>query len=996
MFVPLSLHSNYSLLSGATAVDDLVRAAQAFGYESVALTDVDNLYGAIVFFKYCREKKIRPITGTELTTDAGTLTLLAADAHGYANICRLITERMINDRPVPLASVIAREQGIVCIAHEPDTARTLRDVFGVRGYLGIVGDTDSRSYYVMMERMKFVAQHHLQAVALAPVYFLSPFDYPTHQVLTAIRLNNSVAKLHEGDAQPPGYYFRSPDEIASIFAPFPELIATTEVVAAQCQFAFALGTYTMPHVPIDGSGTAFEKLWDRAFRGVRERYPVITHAVMDRLEHELQVIDALGFSEYFLVAHDIVNFCHRQGIPCVGRGSAASSIVSYALGITDICPIEFNLYFERFLNAARRDPPDIDLDICGRRRDEVLAWVYERYGTERVAAVCSIITMQSRAVVREVSKAMGLTDDEISTVAKRLPHGSLHWSLTLLGRRPERNDIELDTEPFKSILAFSRKLDGFPRHLGMHPCGIVIAPDDLASRVPLEWATKGLIVTQYDMYSIDDLGLIKMDLLGQRALTILSDVLMHLKKRGIAIDLHAIPPRDPDAMRLVAEGRTLGVFQIESPGMRTLLKQMPIRTINDICLALSVIRPGAADSGAKEKFVQIVNGKAEPEYLCEELRPILEETFGCVIYQEQVMRIVGAIAGLSLTDADRIRRAMTKGRSTQEMESMQQTFLQGARRIVDADTAQRIWELVARFSGYGYCKAHAMTYAHISYREAYLKARYPAEYMAAVCSSEAGYYHVSVYVEEAKRLGVRVLLPDINHSEYYYTVEQDAMRIGFMQVKNLERATVDRIIEARTCEGFFTSLGDLLTRVAIDETEVEMLIKCGALDCFENTRPELLWKLKLQYAEHRKSGTENLLIAAEPAWAIIPHVADFGLVKKYEMEFALLDVSARCHPTELLRAAPGIVPSTEFAQHTGKTIKSMGWIVAYRRTATKDRKEMLFLTCEDRVGIYEVILWPELCARDGDIMYKSRMIEITGKVEKQGQIVAEKVRAVLN
>jgi DNA polymerase III alpha subunit len=299
--------------------------------------------------------------------------------------------------------------------------------------------------------------------------------------------------------------------------------------------------------------------------------------------------------------------------------------------------------------------------------------------------------------------------------------------------------------------------------------------------------------------------------------------------------------------------------------------------------------------------------------------------------------------------------------------------------------------MVARFSGYGYCKAHAMTYAYISYREAYLKLRYPAAYMAAVCSGEAGYYHVSVYVEEAKRLGVRVLLPDINKSQWLYTVEKGAMRVGFMQVKNLPRETVNAIIVAREADGFFTSLGDFLARVPIDKAHLESLIKCGAFDAFENTRPELLWKLKLLDKERERRVAEGVLIAAEPLWTIVPHVPDYDATKKYHMEYEILDVSVRCHPTELLRPTPGTVPSREFAKHTGKVIKTIGWIVAYRRTTTKDRKEMLFLTCEDRSGIYEAILWPEVCSRDGDVMHRSRMVEITGTVESHGQIVASKV-----
>ncbi len=988
------LHSNYSLLAGTAPVEELVRAAAKFGYARAALTDTDNLYGAVAFAKACREKKITPIVGAELTTTLGIATLLAKDDEGYANLCALITDRHLNEHPVPPDMLAAHARGLVAIAHDTALAPVVHQVFRDDGFLGVVAGTGARAYAAMLDRMALAERNGWHTVGIGPVWFLSPFDHPTHKVLTAIRRNTSVAKLSERDIEPADRYFRSPDEIASCFAPFPELVAATASIADRCAFQFQFGTYHMPRLPLLPSGAdPYAALWERAFAGVRERYDPITTDVMQRLTRELDVIHRLGFSAYFLLAHDIVDYCHRHGIPCVGRGSAASSIVSYALGITDICPIQHGLYFERFLNDGRRDPPDIDIDICGRRRDEVLAYVYERYGTDAVAAVCSVVTLQARSAVREVAKAIGLTADEINAVAKRLPHGPLEWALTLLDRRPEGRDMALETEPFKSVIAFCRKIDGFPRHIGMHPCGIVVAPRKLTTLVPLQWVAKGLAVTQCDMYAVDDVGLIKMDLLGQRALTIVSDTLAHIERTtGTRIDLHAIPPDDEPTFRFINEGRTLGIFQLESPGMRTLLKQMKIESVNDVCLGLSVIRPGAADSGSKEQFVKIMNKKAEPVYLHEALRPILGDTLGCVIYQEQVMQIVRQVAGLSLTEADGIRRAMTKQRGKQEMESMRQAFLDGAAPVVGEEIAEKIWDMVARFSGYGYCKAHAMTYAHISYREAYLKLRYPAEYMAAVCSAEAGYYHVSVYVEEAKRLGVRVLLPDVNKSQWLYTVEKNnAMRVGLMQVKNLPRETADAIVAARAQDGFFTSLGEFLERVPIDPSHVESLIKCGAFDAFENTRPELMWKLKLLADRPAVAAGAPPLIAAEPAWGIVPHVPDFDVAKKYRMEFDLLEISVRCHPTELLRSVAGTVPSTEFAKHVGKEIHTVGWIVAYRRTTTKERQEMLFLTCEDRVGIYEVILFPEVCARDGDIMFRSRMVEVTGTVETHGQIVAVRV-----
>jgi DNA-directed DNA polymerase III PolC len=705
------------------------------------------------------------------------------------------------------------------------------------------------------------------------------------------------------------------------------------------------------------------------------------------------------------------------------------------------------LYFERFLNEQRGDCPDIDIDICGARRDELLDYVYEHWGTDHVAMIGSFITMHARLAVREVAKVFGVPPGEVDRFTKRLPHRPVREILTAIRDLPECRDLPVDDEPWKTVLQVALRLDEAPRHLGIHPCGTVISARPLARLTPLERAAKGIVVTQYDMHAIEALGLIKMDLLGQRGFTTMSLALDNIEKakgtkeivekscvapdgmtprpKAREIDFDAIPENDPATCEVIATGRTMGVFQIESPAMRGLLRMMAARKLEEVAQALALIRPGAAEYGSKELFVKRLRGEEEVKYAHPSLQTILGDSLGVCIFQEQVMQISQAFGDMSLAEADLVRRSSVKYSGRSDHLRLREKFLLAAG-MMGLSEAQReeTWMMVEKFAGFGFCKAHAATYADISYRMAYLKTHHTAEFLAAMCSAGAGFYHVSAYVEEAKRWGIAMRLPSVNHSRMEYTAEDGedgkrALRVGLMQVKGLRVETMTAIVQAREEGGAFRSMEDFVHRVPVECDEIESLIKCGALDEMNNeacamTRPEMLWRWNLLQAADKNSQTsaprfhagqgivlprtEALFAEANAPDAIGVALAEmqtpeYTLEQKLRYEREILEVCVSGHPLDFL-PRNGEVWSNELAGLRGKRVTLCGWVVTYRHVGTKNYRNMMFVTLEDQRGVYEVVLFPDAYDRYGGLVFETRTMRVTGRVEPDGQIKGEKLEAL--
>ncbi len=1039
--------------------------------------------------------------------DSLAMVLLAMDMEGYSNLCQLVTLRHLgttklanlpvsalqsgryqtgpgtveenvdsaetDGRPVTLQELAEHSRGVIALrplsarAQDAGTRRgtnheslatshfsRLKEIFSDRLYIEVqhLSPGDGRT---LREAEHLGREVGIPLVATNNVHFLRPEEHLHHRAVNAIRTGGLLTTVAPPEITTGEAWFKPAAEMQKCFPDHPEWLEATQQIADRCNLELELNKMILPECSVPDGESAFSYLWKLSFDGARKRYKPLRPEVLSRLTHELEVIEHWHLAPYFLLVHNIVEEARRRGIPAVARGSAASSMVTYCLGISRVCPLRWGLYFERFLNEQRGDCPDIDIDICGARRDELLDYVYEHWGSERVAMIGSFITMHARLAVREVAKVFGVPPGEVDRFTKRLPHRPVREILQAIRQLPECRDLPINDEPWKTILQVALRLDDAPRHMGIHPCGTVISAQPLTRLTPLERATKGIVVTQYDMNAIEDLGLIKMDLLGQRGFTTMSLALDNIERSlrfvgaqhavpafeapsvapdGVTpcpkpreLDFDAIPENDPETCAVIAAGRTMGVFQIESPAMRGMLRLMNARTLEEMAIALAIIRPGAAEYGSKELFIKRLRGKEKLAYPHDSLKPILADTLGVCIYQEQVMQIAQAVGKLSLAEADIVRRTSVKYSGQADYNRLRGKFDEAANMMgLTKHQREESWQMVEKFAGFGFCKAHAATYADVAYRMAYLKTHHPAEFLAAMCSAGAGFYHVSAYVEEAKRWGIAVRLPSVNYSRMAYTAEtgangKRALRVGLMQIKGLRIETITAIVRAREQAGPFRSLEDFLRRVAVERDEIESLIKCGAFDDLGNstdhashktTRPEMLWQWNLLQASGKcahasvsrssaialPTKTETLFAEASTPDPVAVALAEmqmpeYTLEQKLRYEREILEVCVSGHPLDFL-PRNGEAWSDELPGLLGKRVTLCGWVITYRHVGTKNYRNMMFVTLEDQRGVYEVVLFPDVYDRYGGLVYETRTMRVTGRVEPDGQINGEKLEAL--
>ncbi len=1118
MFVHLHCHSHYSFLRGAAPPEEIIAVAVAQKMPAVAQTDTNGLYAAVPFYQAAVAAGVKPIVGVVIDVEfrashfaarkskfeirnsqSASMVLLAADMEGYSNLCQLVTLRQLgttelakskhpgkdDGRPVTLEELAKHSRGVIALGPLPTRMRDtdtshespvtshqslitshfarLKDIFDNRLWIEVqhLSPGDGR---MLREAERIGRELGVPLVAANNVHFLRPEEHLHHRAVNAIRTGGLLTTVAAPDITTGEAWFKPAAEMQKLFPDHPEMLRATLDVAERCNLELTLNKTIFPEFPVPEGESAFSYLWKLCFAGAQRRYRPLRPEVLSRLTHELGVIEKLHLAPYFLLVWEIVEEAKRSGIPAVARGSAASSMVTYCLGISCVCPLRWGLYFERFLNEQRGDCPDIDIDICGARRDELLDYVYEHWGAEHVAMIGSFITMHARLAVREVAKVFGVPPGEVDRFTKRLPHRPVREILQAIRDLPECRDLPVDDEPWKTILQVALRLDDAPRHMGIHPCGTVISARPLNRLTPLERATKGIVVTQYDMNAIEALGLIKMDLLGQRGFTTMSLALDNIEKEveevkevkeikeknnvapdGVTprpkareIDFDAIPENDPATCDVIAAGRTMGVFQIESPAMRGLLRMMKARTLEEMAQALALIRPGAAEYGSKELFIKRLRGEEKIEYPHPALENILGDTRGVCIFQEQVMQISQVAGEMSLAEADIMRRSSAKFSGRRDLDRLRGKFLL-ASGMMGLTTKQReeTWMMVEKFAGFGFCKAHAATYADISYRMAYLKTHHPVEFLAAMCSAGAGFYHVSAYVEEAKRWGIEVRLPSVNHSRMEYTAEEEirqtrmsvpplfadgkrALRVGLMQVKGLRVETITAIVRAREEDGAFRSLEDFLRRVAVEKDEIEALIKCGAFDevgdevsdqTGENargmTRPAMLWRWNFLQTGGKSAPPRAAVPLREPctlfaeasgddrigrALAGMP-AADYTQEQRLWYEREILEVCVSGHPLDFL-PRNGEVWSDELDGLRGERVTLCGWVVTYRHVGTKNYRNMMFVTLEDQRGLYEVVLFPDTYDRYGGLVFETRAMRVTGRVEVGGQINGERMEAL--
>jgi DNA-directed DNA polymerase III PolC len=995
----LEVHSHFSLLRGVAGLPDIVQAAKAGGVSSVALTDENGLYGVVGFLQMTHEAGLRGIVGTRLVesaTDDGpgrSLTALARNRAGYRSLCRLVTARKLHPEIFRLDALTGEDtEGLALLVSDPGLAETLAprlppDML----HVALPG-------YPRADLVSLAERLRLPPVAVKPAYWTDRRTGPTlHRTVSAIRVGGLVKNLPEGTLAPPDAHLPTAAEMRAAFRGFPEALVNAARVADSCDLSLDRDRPILPHFPLPDGETPFSYLWKLCFDGAARLFRPIRPDVIRRLEYELTVIEKLDFSGYFLIVWDIVRRAKARGIPAVGRGSAADSLVSYVLGISIVDPLEHDLAFERFLSLSRKDCPDIDVDFAWNRRDEVLEEVYEIYGHDRVAMICTYNTFQGRSAFRDVAKAFGLAPREVDRLSSRLPYVSGGRVARAVANDPECRRFPRD-RLMQVIVGLADLLDGAPRHVSLHPCGIVVADRELTDYVPLERSAKGLVVTQFDKDGIEDIGLVKMDLLGQRTLAVLHDAARMAGPAGEAIDLESISPDDPATAAMTAEGNSIGCFQIESPGMRNLLQMMRARNRADVTVGLALIRPGPSSAGMKDHYVLRRDGEEEFEFLHPSLESVLGDTYGVMLYQEDVLRVSQAVAGFTPDESDTLRKAMSKARFPESLAVHRETFVRrSAQRGVSVEAASRIWDQIEGFSAYSFCKAHATTYGYLAWRACWLKVHHPAEFLAAVLSNRGGFYSQREYLEEARRLGVPIRLPDVNRSEVAFTVEDGAIRIGLMQVKRLRRGTPERIVTERR-QRLFTSLPDFCRRVRGERHEVEQLVLCGAFDALDLPRPEMLWRLALIFDAIRKEEGglfgQGALTDSAPS---VPQLAEYDEARRIEIEADVLALTPTAHPLSFFEdemRAQNVLPSDRIRGRVGRRVRVGGWYVTSRRVRTDSGQPMRFLTLEDLVGVMEVILFPDVYRRFGHLLVGPGPYIVDGRVEDHHGAVtvrAEKV-----
>ncbi|MFN8594760.1 MAG: DNA polymerase III subunit alpha [Anaerolineae bacterium] len=949
----LRVHSHWSLLAGVPSVEEIVAFAAQTGCAALALTDCNALYGAVEFVERCRAAQIQPLLGVDFTFEREhTLVLLASDLIGYGNLCRLVTKLQAPpdrearlERGLTLTDLADHTSGLIALS-DGQLAAALIDLFSSERVFIALPAPD-------VELQALAASLGVRVAAVPDVRYLTADQAARYRTVTAMRTGQRVAEL-------PDLPDRAwPTDLAQRFATVPEALSNTALIADLCRFDLPLGQYRFPTLELPDNRAPGDELRTQTYAGAQQRYGALTPEIKARLLKEINVIDTLGYSPYFLVVADIVRYARQRAVPISPRGSASSSVVAYCLGIHDVDPIAHNLYFERFLSLERRDPPDIDLDLCSARRDEVIEYVYRRYGADHVAMVCTYATLQPRSALREVAKAYGLSEKRIGELAEHLPH-FWHPAMRTQAHDAQAQLLDQARDPIeREMIEMSVALTGAPHHLSVHPGGIVIAPGPITDLVPLQHATKGLLITQFDLKGIEKLGLIKIDLLGISALTVAAECVALIQRHWPDFRLESIPLNDPSTQRTLSTAQTIGCFQIESSGMRFTLRELATQSIDDLIVALALYRPGPLKGGLKDAFVRRHLGHEAPEYLHPALEPILRETYGVILYQEQVLRIAHEVAGFSLGQADILRRAMSKFRSAHEMERLRRKFIDGARDAhgLDEALATQVWDMMAAFAGYGFPKAHAAGYGALAYRLAYLKTHYPAEFMAARLGVWGGYYSPRVYMCEARRLGLVIKPPHINHSGEAFTLDagRSTVWMGLGQVRELTRVTLKTLIEQRP----FVSLNDFLIRARPLHVEAVNLIKCGALEGLGDQRT-LLMEVTQQPWHGRHTPQLNLLPieAANPSEP--PDQADdVTLAERAAWEHDILGYHVAVHPLDVVAerlAQAGVVSSAQIPQRVDQPITVAGLRFSLHHVTSPSKERMLLVDMEDQAGPFQV-LW---------------------------------------
>lgn len=1033
-FAHLHVHTEFSLLDGASRIKNLVTAVKELGMDSVAITDHGVMYGTIDFYKECLKQGVKPIIGCEVYLAPGSrkerqeingvkyyhLILLAENQTGYRNLVQLVSlaniEGMYYKPRVDKELLKKYHEGIICLSAcvAGEIPRALiqgnkaKAESLVQEYLNIFGKDnfflEIQNHGLAEERIsnaglvELAQKYNIGLVATNDCHYVSRADSEFHDILLCIQMGKTIADPARMRFNSDDYYVKSPAEMAELFKDYPEAIANTEKIAARCQVDFEFGHIQLPYYPIP-SQYADDEAYLRALceQALPDRYPKSSEAVIKRLDYELSIIHRMGYDSYFLIVWDFINYSRQHGIGVgPGRGSAAGSIVAYLLGITNLDPLKYELLFERFLNPDRVTMPDIDIDFDYIQRSKVIDYVKERYGYDHVAQIVTFGTMAAKGAVRDVGRVLNMPYSQVADIAKLIPN---ELKITLDKALKESADFRklYDSDAdVKKLIDLARKIEGLPRHSSTHAAGVVIARNPLTDYLPVA-VSEGTLVTEFDKDHVEELGLLKMDFLGLRTLTVINDTIANIKKnRQEVIDINAIPLADELTADMLCAGKTGAVFQMESSGMTNLVKDLAPRNFADLIPTVALYRPGPLGSGMVEDFIGGRHGTKEVTYMHPLLEPILKETFGVVLYQEQVMQIVQVLAGFSLGQADLLRRAMGK-KKHEILLAQKENFLKGcAQNQIDADLATTIFDLLTHFADYGFNKSHSAAYALVAWQTAYLKAHYPAEFMAAMLTSIMDTQKVPRYIELARRMELEILPPDINASMANFSVDHEAIRFGLAAVRNVGDAAIASIVEARQADGRFKGLLDFCKRIdtsTINKRMLESLIKCGAFDSLGAKRSQLLaiMDAAMSEAQREKRDAMNGQLGlfgediGETYALKLPDIPEASMPERLNWEKENTGFYITGHPLDEFRASLKNLPTIEFIQHGGvkdkQVVRIGGMVTEAKRITTRKGDTMCFLTIEDYTERLEVTVFPRVFYVNTAVLVPDMPLIIQGRVD---------------
>jgi error-prone DNA polymerase len=1037
-YVELHCHSYYSLLDGASSPEALVDRAVRIGYPALALTDHNGLYGAVRFWHAAREQGLKPILGSEVhLACAGPaqgehhLTLLAQSRQGYAHLCQLISAGQLAGQKgqlrLDLDTLARYAEGLLClsgcrrgripqalVAGDEQQARRyaaqLQAIFASRFWIEVQrhylpGDTRLESLLLALAK-----DLGLGVVATNNVHYAERGIQPLHDLLASIRQHTTLPQALGGGLLHPNseQFLKSSGEMASLFAHLPEALENSQHIAERCNVDLDFAGQRLPDFAVPEGHTPSSYLDHLCREGLRHKFDPPYPRAQAQLAHELAVIEGAGLAGYFLVVWDIVRFARQRGIRCQGRGSAANSLVAYLLDITPVDPLRHNLLFERFLSEGTQTMPDIDIDFAADRREEVIHYVYERYGEKHVGMVCNVVTYRARSALRDAAQALAFPADVIDRAAKALDTHSTTQAAAQLPSHESDSRRPLDL-PWQILTGLLKQMEGVPRHLSIHVGGMLITAAPLSEVVPLERATMpGRVVVQWDKESVEDAGLIKIDLLGLRTLSVVEEALAHIRSgRGVAPAWDHLPLDDPQVYELLRRADTVGCFQVESRAQAQMQPKLLAQCFEDLVISIALIRPGPIQGGMVHPYLRRRQGLEPVDYLHPALEPVLAETLGVIVFQEQVLRVAMAMARFPPAEADRLRRAMSRSRSEAAMAALHERFLAGAvAQGVEGASAERVWQQLAGFAGFGFCKSHAAAFALVAYQTLYLKAHFPAEFYCALLNHQPlGFYPPGVIMGDAQRHGIPVLRPEINTSQVACNLERAdppaAIRLGLRYLHGLGEAWQARIVERRG-ERPFADLADFCQRTRLPRPVVENLIRAGAMDSLpglsgpgaeslcpqggsadpDRNRRDLLWALgSLSYQEEGL----NIEVPIEPVT-----LPDLDYAERLAWEYELLGMAPGDHVMNLYRGslrAQGVLTSREIqARRDGETVRVAGLGVVRQRPPTA--KGHLFITLEDEEGLINLIVRPQVYDQYRDTLRNTPLLWVEGRLQREGEAVS--------